>query len=347
MVREILDKRWWKVLGKFNTKEELIDSVRTVLEEQELFEEDIEYYLNDIENEDLDLGKVYVLSMSNYFVMTYEDVIKSELADREERKKENMKRRKAQLNMSIDDYRIVQKQKQGEYLVAREMKRMAKMLGRKNLLSYTPKVHVLNKRHWKKDECIGYVTQDNMIFLPEYYFKKRKFYDPNGYGLKNVIYKKDEKIVKVIRHELTHLFVREEFKDTTRIKAIENDASPICLYYLAFFGADFGGGYKVQSKYEKELCEQVKEMTHKDIKNKCLKLLGKIELMFEYYIENNGFITFTTDNEESYIGEWCQINLGYKVIDYSYSNFLDLKDKFISKLKEKSKEIKKEQSKAA
>ena len=88
MVREILDKRWWKVLGKFNTKEELIDSVRTVLEEQELFEEDIEYYLNNIENEDLDLGKVYVLSMSNYFVMSYEDVIKSELADREERKKE-------------------------------------------------------------------------------------------------------------------------------------------------------------------------------------------------------------------------------------------------------------------
>ena len=31
MVREILDKRWWKVLGKFNTKEELIDSVRNVL----------------------------------------------------------------------------------------------------------------------------------------------------------------------------------------------------------------------------------------------------------------------------------------------------------------------------
>ncbi|HFE9854342.1 hypothetical protein ACV3VS_08990 [Clostridium perfringens] len=347
MVREILDKRWWKVLGKFNTKEELIDSVRTVLEEQELFEEDIEYYLNNIENEDLDLGKVYVLSMSNYFVMSYEDVIKSELADREERKKENIKRRQAQLNMSVDDYRIVQKQKQAEYLVAREMKRMAKMIGRKKLLSYEPKVHVLNKKHWKKDECIGYVTKDNMIFLPEYYFKKRSFYDPNGYGLKNVIYKKDEKIVKVIRHELTHLFVREEFKDTTSIKEIENDASPICLYYLAFFGADFGGGYKVQSKYEKELCKQVKEMTHKDIKNKCLKLLGKIELMFEWYIENNGFITFTTDNEESYIGEWCQINLGYKVIDYSYSNFLDLKDKFISKLKEKSKEIKKEQPNAA
>lgn len=347
MMNEILDKRWWKVLGKFNTKEELIDSVRTVLEEQELFEEDIEYYLNDIENEDLDLGKVYVLSLIHYYVIPYEELVEQELTFREKMKQENMKRRQAQLNMSIDDYRIVQKQKQAEYLVAREMKRMAKMLGRKKLLSYTPKVHVLNKRHWKKDECIGYVTQDNMIFLPEYYFKKRKFYDPNGYGLKNVIYKKDEKIVKVIRHELTHLFVREEFKDTTRIKEIENDASPICLYYLAFFVADFGGGYKVQSKYKKELCEQVKEMTHKDIKNKCLKLLGKIELMFEWYIENNGFITFTTDNEESYIGEWCQINLGYKVIDYSYSNFLDLKDKFISKLKEKSKEMKKEQSKAA
>ena len=151
MVREILDKRWWKVLGKFNTKEKLIDSVRTVLEEKELIGEDIEYCLNDIENEDLDLEKVYVLSLTNYFVMPYDDVVEQELAFIEERKKEHMKRRKAQLNMSIDDYRIVQKQKQAEYLVTREMKRMAKMLGRKNLLSYIPTVCVLNKRHWKKD----------------------------------------------------------------------------------------------------------------------------------------------------------------------------------------------------
>ncbi|HAT4181246.1 TPA: hypothetical protein I9Z90_002824 [Clostridium perfringens] len=150
MVREILDKRWWKVLGKFNTKEKLIDSVRTVLEEKELIGEDIEYCLNDIENEDLDLEKVYVLSLTNYFVMPYDDVVEQELAFIEERKKEHMKRRKAQLNMSIDDYRIVQKQKQAEYLVTREMKRMAKMLGRKNLLSYIPTVCVLNKRHWKK-----------------------------------------------------------------------------------------------------------------------------------------------------------------------------------------------------
>ncbi|MFH5951781.1 hypothetical protein ACHM17_12330, partial [Clostridium perfringens] len=124
MVREILDKRWWKVLGKFNTKEELIDSVRTVLEEKELIGEDIEYCLNDMENEDLDLEKVYVLSLTNYFVMPYDDVVEQELAFIEERKKEHMKRRKAQLNMSIDDYRIVQKQKQAEYLVTREMKRM-------------------------------------------------------------------------------------------------------------------------------------------------------------------------------------------------------------------------------
>lgn len=348
MVREILDKRWWKVLGKFNTKEELIDSVRTVLEEKELIGEDIEYCLNDMENEDLDLEKVYVLSLTNYFVMPYDDVVEQELAFIEERKKENIKRRKAQLNMSIDDYRIVQKQKQAEYLVAREMKRMAKMLGRKNLLSYMPNVYVLHEKNWIKKSCGGYVTQDNKMFLPETDFNKTKrFYDPYDVGLKKIIYRKNDEIVKTIRHELTHLFVREEFENTTFIKNISSDASPIFLYYLSFFGADFGGGYKVQSKYEKELCEQVKEMTHKDIKNKCLKLLGKIELMFEYYIENNGFITFTTDNEESYIGEWCQINLGYKVIDYSYSNFLDLKDKFISKLKEKSKEIKKEQSKAA
>lgn len=88
MVREILDKRWWKVLGKFNTKEELIDSVRTVLEEKELIGEDIEYCLNDMENEDLDLEKVYVLSLTNYFVMPYDDVVEQELAFIEERKKE-------------------------------------------------------------------------------------------------------------------------------------------------------------------------------------------------------------------------------------------------------------------
>lgn len=344
MVREILDKRWWKVLGKFNAKEELIDSVRTVLEEQELFEEDIEYYLNDIENEDLDLGKVYVLSMSNYFVMSYEDVIKSELADREKRKKENIKRRKAQLKMSIDDYRIVQKQKQAEYLVAREMKRMAKMLGRKNLLSYKPKVHVLNKKHWSEKSTAGYITQDNKMFLPEIYFKKIDFYDPYDVGLKKVIYRKNEKIVKVIRHELTHLFVREEFKDTTRIKAIENDASPICLYYLAFFGADFGGGYKVQSKYEKELCEQVKEMTHKDIKTMSLKLLGKIELIFEEFSKIGGILKFTTDEEESYIGEDCTVYLGYQVVNYTNSDFVNLSNKLITKVE---KEIRKKLPKAA
>ncbi|WP_283685129.1 hypothetical protein [Clostridium perfringens] len=346
MVREILDKRWWKVLGKFNTKEELIDSVRTVLEEQELFEEDIEYYLNDIENEDLDLGKVYVLSLSNYFVMTYEDVVEQELAFIEERKKEHMKRRQAQLNMSIDDYRIVQKQKQGEYLVAREMKRMAKMLGRKNLLSYTPKVHVLNKKHWKRKNSGGYVTQDNNMFLPEFDFNKTKrFYDPNDFGLKKIIYRKNEEIVKTIRHELTHLFIREEFKDTTFIKYPELDASPICLYYLAFFHASFGGGYKVQSKYESELREQIQgKMTHEDIKTMSLKLLGKIELFFEEFAKIGGRLEFTRDEEVSYIGEDCTVYLGYQVVNYTNSDFVNLSNKLITKVE---KEIRKKLPKAA
>ncbi|MDM0915828.1 hypothetical protein [Clostridium perfringens] len=346
MMNEILDKRWWKVLGKFNTKEELIDSVRTVLEEQELFEEDIEYYLNDIENEDLDLGKVYVLSLSGYFVMTYEDVVEQELAFIEERKKEHMKRRQAQLNMSIDDYRIVQKQKQGEYLVAREMKRMAKMLGRKNLLSYTPKVHVLNKKHWKRKDSGGYVTQDNNMFLPEFDFNKTKrFYDPNDFGLKKIIYRKNDEIVKTIRHELTHLFVREEFENTTFVKNISSDASPICLYYLAFFHASFGGGYKVQSKYESELREQIQgKMTHEDIKTMSLKLLGKIELFFEEFAKIGGRLEFTRDEEVSYIGEDCTVYLGYQVVNYTNSDFVNLSNKLITKVE---KEIRKKLPKAA
>ncbi|EOU2067449.1 hypothetical protein C4D45_09210 [Clostridium perfringens] len=345
MVREILDKRWWKVLGKFNAKEELIDSVRTVLEEKELIGEDIEYCLNDMENEDLDLEKVYVLSLTNYFVMPYDDVVEQELAFIEERKKEHMKRRKAQLNMSIDDYRIVQKQKQAEYLVAREMKRMAKMLGRKNLLSYKPKVHVLNKKHWSEKSTAGYITQDNKMFLPEIYFKRIDFYDPYDVGLKKVIYRKNEEIVKTIRHELTHLFIREEFKDTTFIKYTELDASPICLYYLAFFHASFGGGYKVQSKYESELREQIQgKMTHEDIKTMSLKLLGKIELFFEEFAKIGGRLEFTRDDEESYIGEDCTVYLGYQVVNYTNSDFVNLSNKLITKVE---KEIRKKLPKAA
>lgn len=346
MVREILDKRWWKVLGKFNTKEELIDSVRTVLEEKELIGEDIEYCLNDMENEDLDLEKVYVLSLTNYFVMPYDDVVEQELAFIEERKKENIKRRKAQLNMSIDDYRIVQKQKQAEYLVAREMKRMAKMLGRKNLLSYMPNVYVLHEKNWIKKSCGGYVTQDNNMFLPEFDFNKTKrFYDPNDFGLKKIIYRKNDEIVKTIRHELTHLFVREEFENTTFVKNISSDASPICLYYLAFFGADFGGGYKVQSKYESELREQIQgKMTHEDIKTMSLKLLGKIELFFEEFAKIGGILKFTTDEEESYIGENCTVHLGYQVVNYTNSDFVNLSNKLITKVE---KEIRKKLPKAA
>lgn len=348
MVREILDKRWWKVLGKFNTKEELIDSVRTVLEEQELFEEDIEYYLNDIENEDLDLGKVYVLSMSNYFVMTYEDVIKSELADREERKKENIKRRKAQLNMSIDDYRIVQKQKQAEYLVAREMKRMAKMLGRKNLLSYMPNVYVLHEKNWIKKSCGGYVTQDNKMFLPEIDFNKTKrFYDPYDVGLKKIIYRKNDEIVKTIRHELTHLFVREEFENTTFIKNISSDASPIFLYYLSFFHASFGDGYKVQSKYESELREQVHgKMTHEDIKTMSLKLLGKIELFFEH-LKDYGYFSFSRDAEKSYIENGVVLYMGYEILNFSIQDLNNLYTKWNIEFNKKLEEIKNKQPNVA
>lgn len=348
MMREILDKRWWKVLGKFDTKEELKNSVRNVLEEQELFEEDIKYYINYIENEDLDLERVYVLNLSGYFVMTYEEVIKSEQVNREERKKENMKRRQAQLSMSIDDLRIVQKQKQAEYLVSREMKRMAKMLGRKNLLSYMPKVYVLHEKNWKKEGVAGYVTQDNKMFLPETDFNKiKRFYDPYDVGLKKVIYRKNDEIAKTIRHELTHLFVREEFENTTFIKNISSDASPIFLYYLTFFHADFGTGYKVQSKYESELREQVKgKMTHEDIKNMSLKLLGKMELFFED-LKDYGCFSFSKDAEKSYIENGVCLYFGYEVLNFDVKDLGNLFTKWNIEFNKKLEEIKNKQSNAA
>ena len=337
----------WKVIGVFKTKDELMDKAKKEWILAGFKKNDVEYTL-EYYNEMLKFNEneAYAINLKYLDIDIYSKVIEYEKEMLKNEQKEAKERRKAQQSMSIDSYRIVQKQQQAEYLVKREMKRMAKMLGRKNLLSYEPKVYVLNKKHWKKDGCIGYVTQDNMIFLPEYYFKKRKFYDPNGYGLKNVIYKKDEKIVKVIRHELTHLFVREEFENTTFIKNISSDASPIFLYYLAFFGADFGGGYKVQSKYEKELCEQVKEITHKDIKTMSLKLLVKIELFFEH-LKDYGYFSFSKDAEKSYIENGVCLYFGYEVLNFTMQDLNNLFIKWDIEFNKKLEEIKNKQAKAA
>ncbi|MGL4731562.1 MAG: hypothetical protein ACRCW0_08255 [Clostridium sp.] len=349
MSKELLNKRLWRVLGQFDTKEELINKVRSILEERKLYEDDIEEYIFEIEEQCLDLKKMYVLSLTCYYIISYEDVIKQEIDFREERKEEIRKRRQAQRSMNMDDYRIVQKQKQAEYLVEREMKRMAKMIGRKNLLSYKPKVYVLRMRDWNKKNCGGYVTQNNKMFLPEKTFKRIDFYDPYDLGLRKIIYKRNEDIVKTIRHELTHLFVKEQYRNLG-ICGVNFDASPIFIYHLAFFEGGFGNAHKVQSKYEDKICEEVQgNMTYLGVRDKCNKLLANLELVFDELLP---YMTFTVDAEETYVNPntpW--LNVGYDIASYNLEKFIDLKSEWLEIISETSRKLaekkEKEELKAA
>lgn len=328
----------WKVIGVFKTKDELMDKAKKEWILSGFKKIDVEYtleYYNEMlkfnENEE------YAINLKYLDIDIYSKVIEYEKEMLKNEQKEAKERRKAQQSMSIDDYRIVQKQQQAEYLVKREMKRMAKMVGRKNLLSYEPKVYVLHTKNWKESNTGGYVNSKNQIFLPEHYFKKKHFYDPNKYGLKKIIYRKNEKIVKIIRHELTHLFVREQYKNACVLN-VEGDASPIFLYYLAFFEAGFGNGYKVQTKYEKELCEEIQcNMNYLSVRDKCNRLLNRIEMMFEN-CPLKQYITFTKDSEISYVGENLLLNLGYDVVNYNIDKFTKLNSEWSRVLLEKTKE---------
>lgn len=233
---------------------------------------------------------------------------------------------------TFEEYRREKIQEQAEYLVKREMERMRKKAGLKELLPYIPEVKVLSKEEWLKkgkENVGGYINNDNQVFLPE---DKFRGYDLWEYDLLNdkerkFLYRKNDEIVEIIKHELTHLFVRNEFKSDD-VFEIDNDASPIFLYFLAFFNGAFGTGNKVQAKYKDEVKEQIKGLSFMEVRDICIKLIANIEMIL-------CSATFTTDSEKTEF-DGKIIKLGYDICKYNFNDYFKLLQEMLKNIEKQA-----------
>lgn len=341
---------YWRVnegelieLGKLDNKEELIKKVEVILDNGNYSKEDKDLCLDNIINlMEFDPGQDYLFHTRHISVVTYETmkfVIERELNNKKGQEEIKKEIERILNGRTFEEYRREKIQEQAEYLVKREMERMRKKAGLKELLPYIPEVKVLSKEEWLKNKernVCGYVNKQNTLFLPEYNFRDYDFCEFElAYNKdRKFIYRNNDEIIKDIKHELTHLFIREHFKSDI-IGIPENDASPIFLYFLAFFEAGFGTGYKVQSKYENEVKEKIKGLTYEEIQSICLKFLGRLELILDG-LKGVAIFAFDKDEEDYHIEErngCICLFLGYNTINYDFKKFCVLNNDLCNELK--------------
>lgn len=258
--------------------------------------------------------------------------------------REEMKLESIELNIQLEE--TVNR------IFTREIERLRKKCKLKKFTNAECKVILLNNKNFKRngmsEETGGFYTYvsdndgniiEHRIVLPR---DKTKLYlqrwDSNKSEVviqRNV--RKNNPIVKTIRHELAHAFVVDRYKKSCKVLGVNKDSSPIYLYHLAYFNGSIGTAYPAQVKMREMILNDdanvykgILKLNYEEFKKQAINPTIKNLNDLVDSIGKYAVIEFTSYQEEPVVIEpkKCTIKLGSEYVNISKTNVKEAEEKF-------------------